>query len=490
MTRKLQNFIWAGLLAGALSGSVAHAQENAQPAQQPQTQAPEQPTGPIPAYRSPLASVANNDDESDNDIQRLTTDNRALAGAQYLSLGVPTTRSYWQPRFNISGTADSNALETANSAGWAGWASVSAGVDLHRNGENNNLTLGYTSGGTFSNSTATRNGVVQSLNLVDKVTFRRSSVTFLDNLNYLPESSLGYGGLGGVSLPGGSPFGLGPGFAAGQANLTGRGQNLGNSFATELDTSLTPRSSLTFVGGYSLLHYFDSSLFNYGEYIFRGGYNHQLTPKDTVAVLYTFDGIRFGNSSQSIDEHTGQVSYGRTVTGRLAFQASAGPQVVISRIPITGNNGSAIPSGSTTRISWSLNTALQWQAQRTGLGLTYNHGVGGGYGVLAGSLNDTVTGSVTRKVTRAFSDALNAGYSRNDGAAITNRTAQNARFDYWFAGANLTHPVGQSLGLTLSYQMQYQTSNSTFCVGPTCGMNVIRHMISFGIAWQERPLLF
>jgi hypothetical protein len=110
--------------------------------------------------------------------------------------------------------------------------------------------------------------------------------------------------------------------------------------------------------------------------------------------------------------------------------------------------------------------------------------------VLAGSLTDTVYGSVTRQMSRTFSSGILGGYSRNQGEAVTASTPSNQSFDYWYGGANLSYPIGRSLGLTLAYQLQYQTSNQSFCVGPTCGTSVIRHMISLGIGWHERPLLF
>jgi len=464
----------------------------AQQGQQGDQRSADQSSGPIPAYRSPLASAAGYD--QDEEPQELAPDTHALSGAQYLSLGTPTTRSYWQPRFDVSATADSNALETSNSAGWGAWTSVSGGVDVHRTSGSNDMTLSYTSGGMFSNYTGISNGIVQELSFADKFGFRRSSLSFFDSLNYLPESSFGFAGLGGNVLPGGPPLGLGNTFVPGQSLLTGYGQNLDNSFATELDTFLTPRTSLTFVGAYSLLHYFDSDLLDYKNFSFRGGYNYQVTRKDTLAMFYTFSGFRYSNFNQSIDDHTVQVSYGRRVTGRLAFQVAAGPQVVISRIPINGNAGSEGgglgAAMNFTQVFWSLNTELQWQPNRNSLSLSYNHGEGGGSGLLAGSLSDIVTGSVRRKVSKAFSSGITTGYSRNEGVAITGTTTSNQTYDYWFAGASFAHPMGRALGLTFSYQMQYQTSNSTFCIGPTCGSDVIRHMISIGVGWHERPLLF
>src|SRR5271169_3801287 len=72
-------------------------------------QTPDQSAQPIPAYRSPLASAADNGDSNAGGPQE--PDTRALSGVQNFSLGLETSRSYWQPHFDVFGTADSNALE-------------------------------------------------------------------------------------------------------------------------------------------------------------------------------------------------------------------------------------------------------------------------------------------------------------------------------------------------------------------------------------------
>jgi hypothetical protein len=497
MMRALNKFLRAALCVAALAVPAAWGQQQ----QTGQQQTPDQSAPPIPAYKSPLAGATDNGEADDSGTQQLAPDTRALSGAQDLSLGMPTTRSYWQPHVDVFASLDSNAGEAANTTAWSTWTSATAGVDMHHVSGNQDLSVSFDSGGMISNNGSASNGIVEELSFADRISFHREVISFIDQLNYLPESSLGFGGLGESTLPGGISGGLGPGFAPGQSLLTGRGQNLGNSFVTEVDTFLTPRTSLTFVGGYSLLHYFDDNLLNYGDATFRAGYNYQLTRKNTIAVFYTFSGYRYSNSDQSINSHTVQASYARRATGKLAFQIAAGPQVVSSSMPISnvvtadgetgGGSGSPMTS-STTQLYWSLSTALQYLAGRNQLGLAYNHGVGGGSGVLAGSVADTVTGSLNRQVSRTFSSGITGGYSRNQGISIGNLTPASQTYDYWFGGGSFTHPVGRSLGLTLSYQVQYQTSNLAFCttIGAPCGTSVIRNLISFGVGWHERPLLF
>jgi len=467
------NWILAGFCMVLLLAPVAPGQEN-QP-QQPEDQ--NQGAPPIPAYRAP--------------VQGTTTSSTPLAGAQYLPVGgTDLTHSYWQPRFDLFGTFDTNPLQSpnGNEKNWTTWAAFDAGVDIHRISPTSELALGYLGGAMHSSDNAVENGIVQALNFSDTFSFRRASISLLDQLTYLPEQAFGFGGLGALWQPV-SPAGtLSTAFVPGQYILGGRGQNLMNAFATQATFYRTRRSSLTLVGAYSLLHFFDSSQLDYREAIAQAGYNYQISERNTIALLYTFSAVRYRNVNQSIDAHTPQFSFARQVSDQLSFQISAGPQFAIYRIPTP--NSSPLTSGTTnsTDLYWYLNTATTYHLRRLALGLAYSRGVNGGSGVLQGSIADVVTGSVTRQMSRTLSSGITAGYARNYGLTVQ-ATPKTQTYGYWFTGINLTRPIGSTLGFTFSYQLQYQSSNAAFCAGATCGTNVIRNLISVGINWRERPLM-
>ena len=511
--RTLRNTFRAALCVVALSAPVTRAQQQQTPDQQQQSPdqqtpgqqqpTPDQSNGPIPAYRSPLASAADNDD-SDN--QQGAPDNRPLSGAQDLSPELLPTRSYWQPQINAYATVESNATLTAGNDAWTAGAALSGHVDVHRISGNSTMNLSYSAGGIFSGDNSAGDGIVQALGFGDKFAFRRANLSFFDQLSYLPGSSFGFGGLGGlgglggISVPG-SGSGLGSVFGPGQTILTGAGQTLGNSFVTELDTTLTPRSSLTFTGGYYVLHNYTSDLLNSTSPSFRVGYNYQLSRKNTIAVYYTYSAYRYSNSDQSFDTHTGALSYGRTVTGKLTFQIAAGPQYIISRFPISLNgvgSGSGCGTGSgtettSTQLNYSLNSSLSWAGKRNNFGISYYRGANNGSGVLAGSIGQMVSGSLTRLTSRTFSSGITGGYSRNNGVVLigtTTPTLFNQTFDYWYGSGSVSHPVGRSLGLTLSYTVQYQVPHTASCVGAGCGASTLTNLVSFGVGWHERPLLF
>src|ERR1700691_3773863 len=480
---------------GIVLGVVALRASAAQAQQQTQDQ-------PIPAYHSPLASQADNTDPNAPPAQ-LSPDSNALTGVQDPTIGIPSTNhSYWAPHVDLSVTLDSNPPDGGGSSGLTTWTSLTGGVDLRWMSGRSDMSLSYIGGGIFSNDGSSTNGIVQDLNFVDKFKFRRWALTLIEQASYSPESAFGSGGFPGIDLPGGS-LGLG-GLAPGQTIITNEGQRFFNTSLGEVDIYLTPRSSLTFAGGYSLLRSLNGdspsnsvngNLFDYGDIIAQAGYNYQITRKDTLGISYVFSGFRYDNFDESINTHTLQLSYGRKVTGRLGFRIGAGPEFAYINTPVipgTGVGTIGPPSGgATTNLYWYLSTSVQYQMERTSLSASYSHGVAGGSGVFAGSLADTVTGSATRRLSRISSGSWNVGYSRNSELVVNGllQTPQsNQPYDYWFTGVNYSRSWGRSLNMNLGYQLQYKNSNTSFCVGAGCGSSFVRNLFTFGVGWRKQPI--
>jgi hypothetical protein len=465
---------------------------------QDQNQQPDegQPSEPIPAYRSPLASASNNYNGTNTSSQQIIPDTSSLSGFQNFGLGMPNQRSYWQPHIEGYIAGDSNGIQSPTGNSWSTFGIISGGVDVQRTSGVSNLTLSYAGSEMFSNQSAIRDTSFQSLSLNERYTFHRMAISAIDDFTYLPRDAFGFASLTGSLVPGTTGAGgLGSAFTPGQSILSAQSESIGNASDAEVDFFLSGRSSLTFVGGYSLLHYLSSDVLDYHSAIFQGGYNYQMTRKDTVAAFYRYDGIDYSNSNQSITSHSGELSYGRRVTGRLAFQIAGGPQITLAKVAISGTPtaGGSSGTGSVTEIGWTLNTSLNWQTERGSFGAQYFHGVTGGSGLLGGGINDTGTGSVSRQLSRTFSGGLTGGYSRIRGvplSTIVPGASLNERYDYAFGGANLGHPLSRTLGLTLSYEVEYQTSDTGICVGTVCGSNIVVHVVSLGVTWKDRPLLF
>jgi hypothetical protein len=506
MMRILRYNLWVSLLMlGSVAPGIRAQQQGPQPQTQQPSQAPPNQGGqPNPAAREPVlrravGGVVGNGQADDTTPQELVPDYRPIIGAQALPLGAPkTTHNFWQPYVDFIATGDSNALVSSTNTGWTTWESIAGGVDVNHVSGNSDLKLSYQGAASFSNDASVGNAYSQQLAVAERLSLRRYTITFLDQVGYLPASAFGYGGFGTVLSTGGLPA-LQGFFNPDQSILTARGQRISNSFVTQVDASLTPRSTVTFLGSYGLLHYFDQNLIDSHDVIFQTGYNYLLTRKDTVAVLYRFDGFRYTSGvSQSIDSHTAQLTYARRVTGRLVFQVAAGPDITFSRVPISSSQGASTgtaqtgaTASKTRQIFWDANASATYRLRRAELGLYYDHGVSGGSGVLAGSITDNLSVNGSRQISRTTTGTLTGGYSRNNGLAVgltSTSPLTNQTYDYWFAGANLSRSWGRSMNVSINYQIQYQDSNSTFCITLPCGKSFVHHVISFELGWHPRSI--
>lgn len=478
-------------------------QQTQQQSQQGQSQ--DQGGQPIPALRSPLAVGADNSDSNASaDANTLAPDERSLLGPQDLTLGSPkTSHSFWQPYLQVSSTLDSTPLTVSGTSGWQTWTTFSGGLDMSRMSGNSNLVMTYLGGGSVSTNAGTYTAVVQQFGFAEDFKFHRSQVVLLDQLAYTPEASFGYAGIGGPSLSVGGNLGLQSGFAPDQNILTALGQRVSNVSAVEYNFFATPRSSFTFVGSYSVLDYFANNLNNTSEADGRVGYNYRINRKDTIAVSYGFDAFRYNHISQSINSNSVQISYARRVTGRLAFQVGGGPDIAFSQTPIaTSSTTSTTTPGTTTtrtrQFFWTLSSSATYAWRRTTLQASYSHGVTGGSGVLAGAITDSTTGSATRQLNSSTTGGFSFGYARNEGVVIPglNGAPQGVvvptsqTYDYWFGTANFSHTLGRSASVYLSYGVNYQTSNDSFCITVTCGRSYLQHQISISLGWHPGPMGF
>jgi hypothetical protein len=339
--------------------------------------------------------------------------------------------------------------------------------------------------------------------VVEQLSWRRSTITFLDSLSYLPESAFGFAGATGIALPGGGPIGLQNPFVPDQGILTAQSQRISNAFITQDQIQLTPRSSLTFLGGSNLLHYFGTNLLNADGFNFQGGYNYQITRQDTISLFYRFNEFSYSNFHQSISNNSVQASYGRRITGRLALRVGGGPSFSNFQTPITvagsSGTGSGATTGPTSQTYFSASAGLTYQRDRTGLSFFYDRGIGGGSGVLAGSVSNFLSGSATRQFSQKVRGGLTFGYARNSGVSIGTITPTDQTFNYTYVGANLSRLWGRSTTVSLSYQLQYQNSTvppcigtgcGTSCTGVSCTTNYVRHAVFLSLNWKTQPIAF
>jgi len=428
------------------------------------TVAQEDSSKPKPAAgtRLPIPGVPG-DQEEQQPGSELTPDTRPLTGIQTPSLGSPELRhSYWVPGFQYGNFVRSSSLNQPTSSGWNTTSFVTGNLSLLEAWSRSQLSINYS---------------YHQLGLVQAFNWRRWQLSFIDQFAYLPQSQFGFGAASGLAVPGiGGPLGpslpaLQPNYQPNQTIFTSIGPRYSNSVATEIAYAVSPRASVTVSGSYGLLRFVETGNIDTNDTILGTGYNYALSRNDTIGVLYRFSGYRYVGNPQAINDHVAQLAFGRKVTGRMALQLFAGPEVTTFRVPF---------GGATHKISGSGGADLTYafSRNRSTLSLSYNHGVGGGSGQFTGSRMDQLQGGITDQLSRVWQGHLNL---------IPTQVSQT--YDSWFTGGGLSRPLGRTASFTLGYTAYLQNTSLPVCAAGTCNTNYLQHQISLSFQWHTRPLV-
>lgn len=457
-----------------------------QPQQQQQQQDNSAP--PKPAAREVLPLNSNGQDQNDQSQDAMTPDTTPLTGAQSFTLGTPEVRhSYWLPGFSAQNTAQSGQ---SGSNGWIWSSYLLATLSARVATRHSELRLNYSGGGSLTNSSTLPDSYYHGLSFSQTFNWNRWQLLFMDQLSYSPQSSFGFGGGSGISTPGvggnlGASFpGLQNSYDSGQSLFSAYGPRINNSFVTQADYDLTPRSSLTMAGSYGLLHFLNGNNLlgtniDTRDAIASLGYNYAITSRDTIGVLYRFSEYQYVGTSETINVHTINLAYGKKITGRLAFQVFGGPDVTTFAVPI---------GGASEHSSFSGSASLTYGLERGEVALKYSHGVSGGSGAMIGSSRDAVDSQFSTRLFGRWETNLGLGYARN-GAISGSTGASSSALQSLFVSAGLNHQLSHTTSFTLSYMFGYQNASQSACPSGGCGSNFTQHQIWMGFRWRARPMV-
>lgn len=484
---KATHSLWATAVALTLWIPGTWAQETGQAASQPDT-----PQPPFPLLQSNNI-WAPDTSSSGQESSEASAYIAPLSGVEEFTPGsTRTTRSFLMPSLNFYQWADTNPVMSVRPDGMVMLSSILGSLFLRQDFSRSELTLDYAGGGTVANRQVfpaggtSLNSIVQQLGVNQTVVWRRFRLLLSDQFSYFPESSFGsiQGGMNsfgaGVddSLGGGMPD-LRSFLTPDQSIFTERGGRVSNTFVAQGEYDISARSSITAGGAYGLLRFFDSGLLDSNNALFMTGYNHQISHANTVAVIYRFNTLRLANLDRTIDDHVAQLSYGRRITGRLALQISAGPEISVIR---------TVGVASQNRLFWNLESALHYRLVRTTLDLSYEHGLTGGAGILAGADTSQIELSANKGLSRKWEGSFGVGYANNRSVDSTALSASSQTFNTWYGRVQFSRPVGRTADVFVGYLLQLQDSNVPTCIGAVCGKSMARQQVFLGFNWHQRPV--
>jgi len=447
---------------------------------------------PKPAARVllPLPDLSGDqeDDSANQDRgpQSVQPDNGPLTGVQAPTLGSPVMlHSYWVPGIQYSNTAGSSPLSQPASSGWASTHYAAGNLSLFEEWRSSSVKVNYSGGRYFSTDSAQDDGQFHQLGLEYQINERRWQLLFIEQFSYLPQSSFGFGAATGLSFPGiggalGTPIsGLQGQYVPSQSNFASAGPRYTSSTAAQLNYQISARSSITFAGVYGILRFVEPGNIESNDPTWTAGYNYALSHKDTIGISYRFSIYQYLGLPQALGDHLAQLNYGRKITGRMALQLAAGPDVTFYRIPMANKS---------QRNSVSGNATVTYAFKLGGVSLNYSHGVNGGGGLLAGSSADQAGVSANRQLSRTWQGTLNFSYAKN--AELSNLNGVSSLgYNSWYAGAALNRPLGRDADFSIGYQAQHQSSSLSSCTGPSCSTSYLVHQITLSFQWHTRPFV-
>lgn len=407
--------------------------------------------------------------------ETMKPDTRPLSGAEGISLGsLVGERSYLQPGFLVAQSADSNAqFQFGSQSGFLTATALAGRLTLEHVGKRNQFSAAYQGGGIIYENDTQLNSTFHLAAFSDSISFRRATLTLSDRGSYLPGLGLGVFGFGGGLGIGnvGNMSTLNPAFVPGRNILSGA-TGYQNVALAQLEYRPGPRSAVTVAGAFQTLSSTQEGFVSSNGLIFQAGYDRSLTARDTVAVYYSASFFRYSGVAENVDGHFVAFSYGRRVTGRLALQLYGGPEF----FTVT------VPGQSETKTLGSGGGSLTYRWPKTEAGISYWKGISAGSGVLTGAQTDSVTATLTRPLSRAWSGGLTGSYNVNSGVRTPNSQTAKQTYNYWLGTAHLTRSVGRYADLSFFYSFQNQHSNQTFSSGGGNGHSFARHL--FGAAFN------
>lgn len=449
-----------------------------------------------PASQPPIGAARGLDAPSDPqtyDPSQVTPDQNTLSGFESFTLGSLQHRvNIFDPSISVSQLGQF-VPGTATSTATVGQSFASGSLNFTRTWSEYNFTALYNGGEAFNEGysrastffgTTSPHYEFQNVLISQQMDWARWHILLQDGFTASPGASFSSQGMGGPGLVGqfSSMLGaslntLGQSFMPTENINTGEAQRYRNSVLAQTQYALSRRSSFTLAASYGLLH-FDVPGFQNSEMMdVQGGYDYDLDPSNSVALLGSYGKIDYLGTGKDTTEYGGALAYGRKVTGRLAFQIAAGPQEIHTAAPGgIGNFG---------LLFVSVNSALTYQRRRAGASFNFVRGLNSGSGVFLGATSDTASGNAHYQFSRNWTGAINGGYSLNYSLAPAGVVA--TQFNNWFAGANIGRPIGEHLAINFNYGALRQ-NNPVTCTVAVCGGEGLQQTVGLSVNWHLLPV--
>ncbi len=458
----------------ALCLPVAQAQTQSQPATNPV-----QPVSPLSsAGSSSTGQSSSPSQKSDQEpASPVAAPPQVITGNYPQHVGVPTESvSRLLAGLNVSEVYTTNVLNATLNPMPDEVTNIGGYFDFERVRPTSDLSLRYIGQGSFYAQNPQLNNNSHDFDVSDILQFRRWKLRVEDLFTYYTQSSFGFvTGVPTVPLPT-----QGTGAATGQTIFLPYVRRFTNSATAQADISLSARSALTLTGNYTNLHYLDPGFVDTFATEITPGYNYSLNSKNTIGVQYDFTALRYNPVVASINTNTFLFLYGYHLDPQLNLIVGAGPELA-----------SYTPQGApaaTNFTVFNITARMEYAFKKTGLNVSFYRGVGGGSGIIAGTVSNVVELGAWHQFNRNWSINAAGGSALN--SSLPQVTGVNNTYISSYLVAGFTRQLGQRASFYMNYEVLRQTTGTAnVCtVGTLCPGRFFTNQIWVGFSWTMRPI--
>lgn len=271
----------------------------------------------------------------------------------------------------------------------------------------------------------------------------------------------------GIQLP---SIALRDGLGPDQSILSVRAGRISNTALGEIDRSLGSRDNLSASAFYSELRFFRSGLVDGRQEGVLGGHDRSMSSHDRLGWTIGLTKFAFYGLPNSLLTDYGELVYGRDVTGRLSIEIGAGPQYLAT---------TEEPSVRHSELGWQARGTAAFHQSHLDIRVTGMRAVTGGSGILSGAWTQSIDGSVTHRIRRAYELSYSWAVAQNK--AVSGKE----QYDTQYLAATVTRTSRGRFSTYFSYNFQRQTAPGAASELSSTGTEQV---FGAGIRFSARPI--
>lgn len=331
-------------------------------------------------------------------------------------------------------------------------------------------TINYT-GGYLQTTYGQPSAFFQDATISQAYQSRKWHLTLSDAVSYLPETSASgiYGVIG---------TGTNTGITTPQGVLVPYATRVENSVTGDAVREITGKTSLNGIGFYSIERFPGySGGIQTNIYSLRGGVDHRLNTLSSFAVNYAYSNFSYLGVNGTFQTQGVQAQYKRQLTRSFSFAAAAGPQR-------TGASALTLRPASYSYTVDAQATYVGDVASAFAMNVSFIRSTNGGAGITFGAINNTVTGNITRRITRSTQATALGSYSTSTGLLLLTATQVDTKAA--IGSVQVNRAFTRTLSAFVSYTAQHQSVQGLYIgVTPLIGLQQI---LGFGVTYSPSPI--